>query len=181
MDILLDMDGVVTDFVPALIEQYNFLTGEHVKVEQIRGRKTEDFVQDPPTIKRIKNSVGFLRGLPPADGAVDAISKLVSDGHKVLFVSVNTNCATSANEKREWLNFYFSKVWQKAPLITTPPEYKKFVRGDVLVDDDHKNLIDLHPDTKGLLWHQQYNASITGFERIYGWDHLEDWIYKNEK
>ena len=64
-----------------------------------------------------------------------------------------------------------------APLVLTHEKHK--VRVDVLVDDDPKNLEHLHKDTKGLLWHQSYNAAVTGFDRVYSWDHLEEWIAIN--
>ena len=181
MKILLDMDGVLAQFIPALIEEYNFLTNEHISEDEIKSFNVKDYVNDPFLVGRIKNATGFARNLKPYDGALDAVNFLVGAGHEILFVSCPTNCPTSAHEKREWLNYYFSKLWQKAPLITTPPGMKKHVRGDVLVDDDPKNLDDLHPATKGLLWHTRQNAAVTGYERVYSWDHLIDWIEKNEQ
>ena len=180
MNVLLDMDGVITDFVPAVIEQYNYLTNEKVQEDQIKGKKIDAYVQDPMTAKRIKNATGFLRGLKPSYRAIDAITYLHDQGHNIIFVSVPTRCSTSGDEKKEWLNYYFSKLWQKAPLIMTPPKYKRFVRGDILVDDDPDNLENLPADMKGLLWHQKYNSTVMGFERCYGWDHLINLIEKNE-
>ena len=182
LTILLDMDGVVTNFIPALIEQYNFLTNEGVKEENINGFGLNDFFQDSFTAKKIKDGVGFLRNLQPTENSIEAITLLKTQGHDIVFVSSPTNCPTAAHEKREWLNYYFSKVWRRAPLITTPPEYKKYVRGDLLLDDDPKNLKDLHATTKPLLWHTKQNASAVGLERIYSWDHFIEWVkeYENE-
>ena len=177
MHIGLDMDGVLTEFVPTLIEQYNYLTNEHVKLDSIKSGKTSNYVNDPFLLKRLKDSTGFIRSLPPAPGAIDAVHKLVRDGHEITFVSNGTNCPSSGHEKRDWLFFYFSKLWKMAPLVLTHEKHK--VRVDVLVDDDPKNLGNLHKDTKGLLWHQSYNAAVTGFDRVYSWDHLEEWIAIN--
>jgi len=178
--ILLDMDGVMAQFIPGLLEKYNFLTSENVSEDDIRGYNVGDYVNDPVAVKRIKDSVGFIRSLKPYDGALEAVQCLKDKGHDIVFVSCPTNCPTSAHEKREWLNYYFSKLWKKAPLITTPPGMKYYVRGDVLVDDDVKNLQNLHPTTKALLWHTKQNASAVGYERIYSFDHLIDWVEKND-
>jgi 5'(3')-deoxyribonucleotidase len=179
MKVLLDMDGVITLFIPALLEQYNFLTGETIKEEDVRSFGVGDYVNDPYLIKKLKNGTGFIRGLKPRDGAIDAINHLVELGHEVLFVSCPTNCPTAGYEKREWLNYYFSKTWKKAPLILVPPAMKKHIRGDVLLDDDPKNLEDLHGSTKGLLWHTKQNASVVGFDRIYSFDQFIDWVERN--
>lgn len=174
MLILLDMDGVVVDFLPQLLEKYNFLTNEGVQIDYIKGVKTHKYVGDPMTLKRIKDSVGFLSSLPPIDGAIEGVGSLVKDGHEVIFVSNGTNCPTSGHEKRDWLKYHFSKLWNIAPLVLT--YHKRFVRGDILVDDNPNNLANLHPTTTGLLWHYNYNAFVTGFERIYSWDHLLQWV-----
>lgn len=179
MRVLLDMDGVITDFIPKLLEMYNYLTNENVKVEDVRGLKTKEYVGDPYTLKKVMESPGFIRNLSPAVGAIEGVTKIHKLGHEIVFVSNATNCPTSGFEKRDWLNYYFKDIWDIAPLVLT--YYKHYVRGDVLVDDNPKNFKNLHATTQALLWHQNYNASVTGFERIYGWDHLIDWIAQNDK
>lgn len=177
MHLGIDMDGVMTEFVPQLLEWYNHLTNEHVKLDQIRSNKTHKFVSDPMLIKRLKDSPGFIRSLPAAQGAVEAIHRLHKQGHEITFVSNATNCPSSGHEKREWLFYHFSKIWRMAPLILTHEKYKVWV--DVLVDDDPKNFAKLRPEVKPLLWHQSYNASVTGYDRVYSWDHLEEWVAIN--
>lgn len=175
-----DMDGVIADFVPALLDIYNHLTNEGVKLFDIKTNKTGKHVGDPYLLKRIKDSPGFIRGLPPAPGAIDAIERLHRAGHEITFVSNGTNCPSSGHEKREWLFYYFSKIWRMAPLILTHEKHKVDV--DVLIDDDPKNLKNLKPGRHRILWNQPYNASIVdkSFIRIYDWGHLEEWISMHE-
>ena len=178
MIILLDLDGVVADLVPTLLEQYNYLTSENVPLSAIKSNKTAKHVGDAFLCRRLLESVGFIRSLPPVDGAIEAIDRLHHDGHDIVFVSNGTNCPTSGHEKRDWLKFHFSKVWTGyVPLILTSDKWR--VRGDVLLDDDPKNLdaARLHP-TKGLIFHATYNADVVldGIERIYGWDHFLSWV-----
>ena len=179
MILLLDMDGVVVDFVRPWLDQYNALTGENVKYNSITGPKTSKFVKDPNTLRKLKDSVGFIRNLPPINGAIEVITDLHREGHEIVFVSNGTWCPTSGHEKRDWLKFYFHRLWQYPPLVLT--YHKHYVRGDILLEDTPSNLKNLHPTTKGLLFHQKYNADETGFDRIYDWSHFLDWVERNKK
>jgi len=177
MRILLDMDGVVADFMGPWLKQYNYLTGEKVTLNDIHGLNTKKYVGDPFTLNKIKDSVGFIRNLPPLPGAIDGVETLHRLGHDVVFVSNGTNCPTSGHEKRDWLKFYFSKLWQFPKLVLTYHKY--LVKGDCLVDDHPRNLENLDPSCAPLLWHQKYNSNITGYTgytRIYDWSNLLDWV-----
>jgi len=178
MRILLDMDGVVADFMTPWLEQYNELTGEGVKLSDITGPDAAKFVGDPYLLKRIKDSCGFMRALKPLPGAIDGVAQLHSDGHDIVFVSNGTNCPTSMHEKRDWLKFYFHRQWKYVPLVLTYHKY--LVRGDVLLEDTPRNLEKLEHGTKGLLYHHKYNAQETRFERIYDWSHFLQWVDENK-
>ena len=179
MRVLLDMDGVIADFMGKWLEMYNYLTNEKVKLQDIKSCNTSKWVGDPYTLKKIKDSPGFIRGLEPMPGAIDAVTELHDKGHEIFFVSNGTNCPSSGHEKRDWLKYYFNHLWKHAPLVLT--YHKHVVRGDCLVDDNPKNFRGIHPATAPLLWHQPYNADIVGYERIYDWGHLIDWIEKNDQ
>lgn len=178
MRILLDMDGVVANFMASWLEQYNHLTGENIKIDSITGPKAEKFVGDPYLLRKIKDSCGFMRNLKPLPGAIDGVIKLHRDGHDIVFVSNGSNCPTSGHEKRDWLKFYFHRQWKYVPLVLT--YHKHFVRGDVLLDDTVRNLENLEPGTTGLLYHHKYNAQETGFQRIYDWSHFLQWVEETE-
>lgn len=169
-----DLDGVLADFNGRAIEQYNYITNEGIKPEHIKSTNTAKWVGDPYTMRKIIEATGFMRSLDPLPGAIDSINKLVKDGHEIVFVSNGTNCVSSGHEKREWLKYYFGKLWKYPPLVLT--YHKNLVRVDCLIDDTPRNLDNLHPDTQGLLWHTYYNATVQGYETIYSWDHLFEWI-----
>lgn len=70
------MDGVVADLVPHLLEQYNYLTNENIKIEDIRSNKISKWVGDPFLVRKLIETTGFMRGLPPTNGAIDTIEQL---------------------------------------------------------------------------------------------------------
>ena len=148
----LDMDGVIADFTGSLLEMYNHMTNEGVSLSDIKSVKTSKWVQDPYTLKKLIESPGFIRGLPPLPGAIDGVKEIIKKGHEVVFISNGTNCASSAAEKREWLRYYFKNTWRIPPLVLT--FFKHFVRCDCLVDDNPRNFKNLDPSTTPLLWHQ---------------------------
>ncbi len=178
MRILLDMDGVVVDFVEPLLKMYNDMTNENVPLSSIKNYNIGKFVKDPMTLRRLKESVGFIRNLPPKGDSLDGVKDLLKAGHEVVFVSNGTNCPTSGHEKRDWLFYYFHREWKYPPLVLTYHKY--LVSGDCLVDDNPKNLENLSPNTKPLLWHCSYNSEEDGkYTRIYDWSHLLDWANRN--
>ena len=174
MRLLLDMDGPVANFMKEWLGRYNTITGENIKLQDIHGLNTGKFVREPFILKHIKDSVGFIRSLEPIPGAIEGIETLHKQGHEIVFVSNGTNCPTSGHEKRDWLKFYFGHLWKFPPLVLT--YHKHFVKGDCLIDDQPKNLENLDKSTTPLLWHYPYNASITGYTRIYDWSNLLDWV-----
>lgn len=179
MLILLDMDGPICDFVKGVLDQYNHLTGENVKRNDITKFYTHKCLKHPNIGRRIIDSVGFMRGLEPTPGAIDGINTLYRQKHDIAFVSNGTNCPTSGHEKRDWLKYYFGNLWEKAPLVLTANKY--LVPGDCLLDDKPSNLEGLKYGTKPLLWDCSYNRNVDKYDRIYDWSHFLDWVDSNSK
>lgn len=178
MRILLDMDGVICDFLGPLIEQYNHLTGEGVKMESIVTYQTAKYVRKRGVLFGIKDSPGFIRNLQPYPDALESIELLHDAGHDIVFVSNATNAPSSGHEKREWLKYYLGHLWSKPQLVLTYHKY--LVKGDVLLEDSPSNLEKLDDDVKAVLFHQHYNAQENRFERVYGWSDFLDWVERNK-
>jgi len=178
MIIGLDMDGVIADFMGAVIEQYNHFTNEGITLSDIKTYSPNKYIKDPRRWRKIIESPGFMRALKPIDGAIEGVETLHKAGHEIIFISNASNCPTSGHEKRDWLKYYFHNIWDIAPLVLT--YYKYHVYCDVLVDDNVKNFKNLRTNTKPLLWDWPYNQDATEFKRTYSWAHFLAWVKDNE-
>ena len=173
------MDGVIVDFVGPLIEQYNHLAKDDVKLSDITEYNTYKFVKKRGILMSVKDSPGFIRNLKPLPEAIESIEYLHESGHDIVFVSNATNSPTAGHEKREWLKYYLGHLWKKPQLVLT--YHKHLVKGDVLLEDSPKNLERLEKDVIPILFHQHYNRSEKRFRRVFGWNQFIKWIEEYEK
>lgn len=71
--IAIDMDGVIADIEPHLIEWYQKETGITTTKETIRGLGEGEAFADKEAIRKILNSPSFFRTVPVMDNAVEIL------------------------------------------------------------------------------------------------------------
>jgi 5'(3')-deoxyribonucleotidase len=154
--ILLDMDCVLTDFIPQFCTYVNLRFGINLKPEQIT---TWDIhaveacarMENPRAIYDVFEIPGFWRYMPPMPGAVEFMFKLVQ--HQYLekldpIVCSNPSGGLSASEKIDYIENTFP---HKTKYILT--KQKHLVAADALVDDSPKNCYAwLQNNPKGVAW-----------------------------
>lgn len=143
MDILLDMDGVIVDFVggcsriaSSLGIEKEFLSGlekgEFLLEELFPGEAFNSF-------KREVEKPGFWLALAPMPGAVETIKSLHDHNHELIIVTAPYNHSPRCYyEKVMWVNEYLPFINTRESFIGTSAKYR--VRGDLLVDDQGKNI-----------------------------------------
>jgi len=180
--VLLDCDGVLSDFVGAAIDVAHHHSAKRWKVEDLtQWSFWKDMVDPdvPDLVKRILADIstpGFCAGIQPLPGAKEAVERLreIAD---IRVVTSPWNSPTWAHERFEWLTQHFD--FPRSQVIQC--EDKSEVDGDFLVDDDPKKLstwasrrmvrgsLPVDP----LLWHTHFNRNI-GFtgRRVWSWDEV---------
>ncbi|BAV08766.1 5'(3')-deoxyribonucleotidase [Filimonas lacunae] len=164
--IIIDMDEVMADIVPHMIEYYQQATGEKVDIEQLAGKHVHEAVSQPELIRQILLTPGFFRTAPLIKDSVTTIQAL-NNVHEVYIVSAAMEFPQSLIEKYEWLEEHFPFIsWQQITLCGS----KQLVSGDYMIDDHLKNL-DYFNGEK-LLFTSPHNVFIEKHTRINNWQEI---------
>lgn len=179
LDVLVDMDSIIVNFMDGLLDAYASAGGEAVYTDDIKGWDMGRYVQDPTLLFDCMYRKGFFRNLKPLPGALDALMELQSLGHNIVIVT--SPCTPhSASEKIEWLDEHCPFLGTKDYFIG---HHKWMVRGDVLIDDGLHNARgyrERHPDaliaTIAYPYNEDpdglYDVRVDGFEdpaRAWSW------------
>jgi 5'(3')-deoxyribonucleotidase len=153
---LVDMDGVITDFVGAVCEEHN----DNVRPEDITKWDLSEF--------GIKNETwqkpGFFRNLKPFAGAVETLWKMHQLGDKLWIVTNAMGIDYIEEEKAAWVREHIPFV---RGIVFT--DQKHTVPGDVLIDDSPE-FLNSYPGTTIKINHP-YNVDV---EADYAFDSLAD-------
>lgn len=115
--VLVDMDGVLVDFIGNVENYY-----------QKHPEERKRFEGEPDMIP------GIFRNPPPIKGAIEAVNKLIECGkyEVVICTTAPWGNPQSAADKRFWIEEYFGEKLEKQMIVT---HRKDLVYGDYLIDD----------------------------------------------
>lgn len=138
LTILVDMDDVMEDLLPAWLEVLNEKYGKSVFIGDVTEWNFDHLYPDltQQQIRSVLDEYDLWRRVHPKAGARECMKRLMDDGHDVYVVT-----AAHPNTIYERYNtvicehFPFIKATQ---IITT--YHKQMIRGDVLIDDGPHNL-----------------------------------------
>jgi 5'(3')-deoxyribonucleotidase len=147
--VLLDMDGVIADFIAKLLRVYNERWGATFTSADVT--HYEFYECFPKEVAKrlydIFNEPGFFRDLPLVDGAKEMVEKMLTFGCEVELCTspssaplvktghyaLNANCA---KDKVEWVHEHFPELGNNI----TMTRRKQLLQADFLVDDSHGNI-----------------------------------------
>jgi len=153
MRILIDMDGVLSDFDGAFLNCWRELHPEKffIPIEE----RTTFYVKEQypdelkPLVSEIVWKPNFFRDMPPVNGGKEALTEMEKMGFEVFIctspLSTYRNCVL---EKFEWVEKHLGAKWVNRIILTKD---KTLVKADYIIDD---------------------KPEITGVENTPSWEHI---------
>ncbi len=178
--ILLDVDGVLADFMGEVIRWANYFA-QAEKYTRTSFPNYEVFDQLTPREKQYVFSQiteeGFCGSIPVIHGAHDGVELLRNYGEVYFVISPWWSSRHWIHERTKWLEHHF-KVKNSHMVHTSA---KHLVRGDLLVDDRVETVVHWqrrHPDGRGVIWTTEHNKldEAPGIYRTNNWLDLVDLI-----
>lgn len=169
--VLVDMDGVLCDYVGGFLEIWRI---RYPDLPYIPPDKQRSFnlVDDYPKelyeqIKQIENEKGFFRNLSPIPGSLGAVTLLNSLPGVEVFICSSPSLAADncAQEKYQWIEAHLGREFTKRLILTKD---KTLTKGRYLIDDKPDITGALTPEWEQLVYDQPYNRSTPG--RRITWD-----------
>ncbi len=172
MIVLIDADGVLEDLSQKWVTYLNEKYGTSVRYEDL----TEwDMTAAFPSLTRdqvyeIDRDEEFYSRLEPIPGAVEAVGRLLEDGHELYVVTTTPYQVVKPKMERAIFRFFPCFTWKNI-IITAN---KHLIRGDVLIDDGVHNLVG--GDYRKILvtapYNRNFDAEANGMIRVGSWDEI---------
>lgn len=168
MLILLDMDGVLSNFDQGVVDEWNRRhPGDHLKPYRHR---REFYIDDDhpehmrPRIQDIYTEPGFFLRLKPIHGSQQAVRDMLRLGlHIGICTAPLFRSPSCLDEKFRWTREHFGEEVARTVIITKD---KTRVRGDVLIDDNPDITGFLAPVWEHVLFDHPYNRQVNGKRRL---------------
>lgn len=168
--ILIDVDGVLANFVQHSLPVLEELTGQAWKMEDFHAWDLFDTIDrkyEAPFFDAV-NKLGWCRSIPVYPGAQEGIKAVQEVGEVYIVTSPMNHVPTWTHEREGWLKEHFGIPHKK--VVHTSAKY--LCIGDILLDDKPANIESWakeHPRGLGLLWDQPYNRSQEVGRRVSTW------------
>ena len=179
--ILLDVDGVLADFVGSLLKECgtDLLEANIDEWDMFSMMKSEHRAK---AFKTMEDS-SFWRNLPLMPHAQHQVEDFRRNDNKVIFVTSpwgsdtkGWECHGWGHARAHWLREHFNASFRDVIIANQ----KQYVQGDLLIDDRYKNIMDwadMNQDGQGWLVERPYNKDMIWSHRIKisesGWEFNE--------
>lgn len=161
MKILLDVDGVLCDFVGGYLNAVHTVTGKQYRREDITGWDIEQYIHISPeerkAVVNIIKTEGFCLGLKPIPRSFELVQWLRDHG-EVHIVTSPWNGPHWQKERLIWLKTYFGFESHEVTQI----QDKSNIKGDIIIDDKMETLKQwkkCHPSGIPILWETPHNQN----------------------
>ncbi len=163
MRILVDMDGVITDFDQEFLQRWRKRHPDklYIPVE----KRTMFYIKDEypdelkPLVAEILLESSFFEEMLPVQGAKEALEEMAANGFEVFICSSPfSNYGNCVLEKYKWVETFIGPSWVSKIILTKD---KTIVKADYLIDD--KPVItgaEKSPSWEHILYDRPYNRNM---------------------
>lgn len=176
MRVVLDVDGVIADFVGAVLDVRNAIVFPPLSRDHVKEWDMETLL--PPGHRDAFfwhcGRPGFCARLAEFPSAIAALRELQRRGHEIVFATAPWNSPTWIEERTAWLQARFPGV------EIHHVKDKTGVHGDVFIDDKPEHVIawsQAHPGAHARLWDAPYNRE-SNLRRLHNWPDALEMIAK---
>lgn len=134
--IILDMDNVMAEINPQYVVYYKKVYGEDLHLQELINHQKNRTFPDYSLLHKLLEIPQFFRTLPVMADAPEVV-KALNEKYELFIVSAAMEYPQSLNEKLDWLEEHFPFIKTKQIAFSGS---KKFVCGDVMIDDKVSNL-----------------------------------------
>lgn len=189
MRVLIDMDGIVADFLGHFINTYNECTHARVSKRDVTTWEVSDSLPDQRAAKKARqrlHSPSWWREMPLVCEKAPAIVQKWTRSHDVCFASTPWSEA-SYSAKAAWIQEHFPFTSRKQLALLAE---KWHLKGDVIIDDKPKTLIEFgkhQPSSHRLsIMYAHHDDALAIEHGVYlapdylhpdrAWEHLDDYV-----
>lgn len=176
LKVLVDCDGVLADFLRALLEWVKETTGTQYYPFNVTNYDILESIGEGHLKQAMQTHAGnggWCSSFKPIHGAKRALDILRLE-HDVVCVTTQMSTPAWAFEREKWLEEHMG--FKKDDIIFT--KGKHHVPGDVFLDDSGENCIrwhEEHPNSVSVVWDTSYNQDAEpsyptrNFKRVKNW------------
>lgn len=167
----IDVDGVLADLIPRLVETVNECEGDNVSADEINSWNLGRYFKCGNRVYDYMD-YSLFRTLPVIKDT-QRVVELLSEEYSTFIVSSATNNFDSLKAKMEWLEEYFPFIPASNIVLCGS---KSIIKCDILIDDSPRNLLDAQA-THSILFDAPHNQqSKDGFTRAMNWNEIEQML-----
>jgi len=180
--LLIDLDCILVNMLPAWLDKYNDDTGENIKVSDVIDYDVRSICRDIEALDKIIHEPGFFNDLVPMPHGPSIITKLMTEGYDIVFVTQAPRGSDFAiRDKKEWIRKHFSDFNLENVVFC---HRKELIRGDLLFDDKPSHLRKWFKNNSGgyvatIDWpyNRETKVHFRG-DRSNGWLNFYDFVHK---